>query len=193
MSAGLGRHPLGQWSAHCLVQFRLLVACSVPRGSSAWWLLLEWKAGGCSGGCLSGYCDGHVASAEQVIGDSSPWLCRKSCCPGCSNGVLLMDCPSVPYREMRGWGLWEGGHPHWSMVTSSSVTFGNSVALGLSPWITAKHGCNLAESEASSCFPWSGPRAGGPTQSCSPLRSLVLFFFFQRRFRKSEDGEARWR
>ena len=128
-------------------------------------------------GCLSGYCDGHVASAEQVIGDSSPWLCRKSCCPGCSNGVLLMDCPSVPYREMRGWGLWEGGHPHWSMVTSSSVTFGNSVALGLSPWITAKHGCNLAESEASSCFPWSGPRAGGPTQSCSPLRSLVFFFF----------------
>lgn len=64
--SGLGRHPLGRWSAHCLVQFCLLLACSVPRGSSAWWLLLECvgKRGAAVVGCLSGCCDGHVASAE---------------------------------------------------------------------------------------------------------------------------------
>lgn len=46
--------------------FCLLLACSVPRGSSAWWLLLECvgKRGAAVVGCLSGCCDGHVASAE---------------------------------------------------------------------------------------------------------------------------------
>ena len=103
---------------------------------------------------------------------------------GCAGRAAALDAQMESFlgsarpfpTEMRGRGLWEGGHPHWRTVTSSSVTFGSSVALGLLPWITAKHSCNLAESMASSCFPWFGPRAGGLAQSCSPLGSLVFFF-----------------